>query len=107
MTSHSPRCQQQWTKWDDRRLTFSELPGNLVTDADYAYKCKHHTLWRDHMADGTEIKIKKGGPAVVTGEFVVIGQDGNPIEDLKSVIALCRCSKSQNQPFCDGSHSKG
>ena|GEM_PF-1365194 len=78
-----------------------------VTDADYAYKCKPHTLRRDRMADVTEIKIKEGGPAVVSGEFVVIGQDGNPIEDLKPVVAICRCSKSQNQPFCDGSHSKG
>ncbi len=59
------------------------------------------------MADGTEIKIKKGGPAVVSGDFVFIGEDGNPIEGLDPVVAICRCGKSQNRPFCDGSHSKG
>ncbi len=59
------------------------------------------------MADRTEIKIMEGGPAVVSGEFVVIGHDGNPIEDLNPVVAICRCGKSQNRPFCDGSHSQG
>jgi len=59
------------------------------------------------MADGVSIQIKDGGPAVISGEFTVTGADGNVIEGLNPVIAICRCGKSQNQPFCDGTHSQG
>ena len=38
--------------------------------------------------------------------MVLTGADGNVVEGLNPIIAICRCGKSQNQPFCDGSHSK-
>ena len=58
------------------------------------------------MADGANIEIKDGGPAVISGEFTLTGADGNVVEGLNPIIAICRCGKSQTQPFCDGSHSK-
>lgn len=59
------------------------------------------------------IKILKNGPYVVTGDvplsekiIVYKGKinDGRKLPQAK-VYALCRCGKSKNAPFCDGSHS--
>ena len=59
------------------------------------------------MADDTEIIVKTNGPLLVRGNFVV--KDGNSQEfDLsgRSAISLCRCGRSNNKPFCDGSHNQ-
>lgn len=52
-----------------------------------------------------------GGPIIVKGDFEIIGVDKMPIvltdDQKKAGVALCRCGKSQNKPFCDGSHLKG
>jgi CDGSH-type Zn-finger protein len=58
-----------------------------------------------HMADGAEISLKENGPILVSGEFTLSDEQGNPIPDLNPTIALCRCGLSANKPFCDGSHS--
>lgn len=44
------------------------------------------------------------GPYVVKDLPALANQKG-PIEMAKSTIALCRCGKSANKPFCDGAHS--
>jgi len=64
-----------------------------------------------------KIKVSKNGPYIVTGnvplsEKIITpkgkgyeykdGCDFPPAE----INALCRCGKSQNHPYCDGSHSK-
>ena len=59
---------------------------------------------------GARIKILKDGPALVEGiaespVITVEHEDGTVQEDTK-LVAICRCGKSQNQPFCDGSHAK-
>jgi CDGSH-type Zn-finger protein len=46
----------------------------------------------------------KDGPYVVNGLVKFANQKG-PIE-AKDKMALCRCGKSANKPFCDGAHSK-
>lgn len=46
----------------------------------------------------------RDGPLIVRGGFMLLDQDGNPIETGRAPIALCRCGKSRNRPFCDGTH---
>lgn len=61
------------------------------------------------------IKITKGGPYIVTGNVplremkIVHTPEGNVWEEvrtypLQETHALCRCGKSKNKPFCDGTH---
>ena len=45
------------------------------------------------------------GPLWVTGEILVERADGQPME-VRNRVTLCRCGKSSNKPFCDGSHCK-
>ena len=56
--------------------------------------------------DDTETVITpyRDGPLLVRGDFRLQDQDGNAIDPGRQTIALCRCGKSRNRPFCDGSH---
>lgn len=55
------------------------------------------------MENGLKIKVVKGGPYVVSGEFKMI----LPTKEEKVMSGntfFCRCGKSKNKPFCDGAH---
>jgi CDGSH-type Zn-finger protein len=43
---------------------------------------------------------------VIEGPFTLVDSQGNPfsLSTDKPGIALCRCGKSANKPFCDGAH---
>ncbi len=45
------------------------------------------------------------GPIWVRGGVPVESADGT-IYEVRNRVALCRCGKSSNKPFCDGSHCK-
>lgn len=57
------------------------------------------------------ITIKPSGSIVIPGAVKVVDVDGNeiPIPPFKQpgVIKLCGCGRSENKPFCDGSHKRG
>ena len=67
--------------------------------------------------NGPRIKVLKNGPYVVSGGVpltrvtITSGPDGDPAEWSESQplptqdrYTLCRCGRSSNKPFCDGSH---
>ncbi len=49
------------------------------------------------------IRLEKNGPAHIENIEVLHMEHGDDIP-VKNHVALCRCGKSANQPFCDGSH---
>jgi len=51
------------------------------------------------------ITIIKSGPLKVSGNFTILKENNYPVES-GSEVYLCRCGKSSNKPFCDGSHRK-
>ncbi|MFW5886163.1 MAG: CDGSH iron-sulfur domain-containing protein [Bacteroidota bacterium] len=52
-----------------------------------------------------QFKVIKNGPLLVEGNFQLKDSNGNIMNSSKRVH-LCRCGKSGNLPFCDGSHAK-
>ena len=46
---------------------------------------------------------REHGPLWVRGGIPVISADGKPYR-IRNRVALCRCGRSKNKPFCDGSH---
>ncbi len=69
--------------------------------------------------DNKKIKIVKDGPYLVSGsvpletDVAILGRDGEPEKwqktkdfPLQANYALCRCGKSSNKPYCDGTHLK-
>jgi len=66
-----------------------------------------------------KIRVSINGPFIVQGdiplfkELIICGSDGNPTNwelageyPHQGNCALCRCGRSANMPFCDGSHEK-
>jgi len=52
-----------------------------------------------------EFTVIKDGPLKVSGNYVLTDAEGNLLSN-HGEIYLCRCGKSNNKPFCDGSHRK-
>ena len=50
-----------------------------------------------------DTQAKKMGPIWVRGGIQVESAEGKTYE-IRNRVALCRCGKSSNKPFCDGSH---
>jgi CDGSH-type Zn-finger protein len=46
----------------------------------------------------------RDGPLLVRGPLRMVDQDGNEITVDRSPVALCRCGRSRQRPFCDGTH---
>lgn len=49
------------------------------------------------------IQIKDNGPYQVSGSFEIIDAEGNVFKT-EGDVSLCRCGRSKNKPFCDGTH---
>ena len=71
------------------------------------------------MVKGPKIEIKKNGPYLVSGEIplakeiilrndenIPIGWEKGKVFLVQDEYALCRCGKSREKPFCDGTHQK-
>ncbi len=55
----------------------------------------------------TKITVRTDGSIRVEGDFEVVDQDGKVFGLAgRNKIGLCRCSHSENKPFCDGAHKK-
>lgn len=50
-------------------------------------------------------KAGASGPLWVQGGIPVTSADGEPYP-VRNRVTLCRCGKSENKPFCDGTHIK-
>ena len=55
------------------------------------------------VATETLVETIQNGPLLVYGNLSVKLKDGSEQKKSK-VTAFCRCGKSANKPFCDGSH---
>ena len=53
----------------------------------------------------TTIKVNNNGSLLIDGDFEIVDKNGNNY-DLggRDKVSLCRCGRSSNKPFCDGSH---
>jgi len=86
-------------KWNDESRNETETSQKMVIS--------------DSPWESTEIKpvagakmiIMQDGPAVISGDFKVIGADGDELKTME-MSSFCRCGHSGNMPFCDGAHRK-
>lgn len=51
------------------------------------------------------IFVQDDGPLWVRGGIPVVAADGEPYE-IRNRVTLCRCGRSDNKPFCDGTHKR-
>jgi CDGSH-type Zn-finger protein len=55
------------------------------------------------MAEVT-VAPTENGPYFISGPVTLTAPDGRVIEH-PDPMALCRCGRSGNKPFCDGTHA--
>ena len=56
----------------------------------------------------TKLTVNSNGSLKVEGDFEIVDADGNTYGlQGRTIISLCRCGRSGNKPFCDGSHKGG
>lgn len=51
-----------------------------------------------------ECRTYPGGPTVVRGVHTLVDEDGEAVQLTRSLVAICRCGRSQLRPLCDGTH---
>jgi len=51
-----------------------------------------------------EITFKPVGSLKIRGNFLLLDEEGNAIAHEEGYAKLCKCGKSNSQPFCDDSH---
>lgn len=51
------------------------------------------------------IEVVENGPIKITGNILLTDSKRDIVEN-PAEIYLCRCGRSQNKPYCDGSHKK-
>ena len=53
----------------------------------------------------TKLTINNNGSLRVEGDFEIVDMQGNTYGlGGRTLVSLCRCGRSANKPFCDGSH---
>ena len=96
------------------------LPGaeHATLTQHMAHRCPGGRLQLWRREDGTLIEPERApsinliedpamgcsGPIMLLGGIEVVGADGESYE-IRDRQALCRCGRSSNKPFCDGSHA--
>lgn len=54
---------------------------------------------------GTKITVNTNGSLRVEGDFEIVDKDGKQYDlNGRTLVSICRCGRSNNKPFCDGSH---
>lgn len=62
----------------------------------------------DYRIEGNavvQIRMVNGGPLLVKGPARILNHEGKTIRECESMV-LCRCGRTKNPPFCDGTHSE-
>jgi len=57
-----------------------------------------------HPKDTVTITPYRDGPLLVRGPIRLLGANGRELALERDPIALCRCGRSAQKPFCDGTH---
>jgi len=53
----------------------------------------------------TKLTVNSNGSLKVEGDFEIVDSQGNSYGlNGRAIVSLCRCGRSANKPFCDGSH---
>ena len=53
----------------------------------------------------TKITVNNNGSLKIEGDFEIVDMQGNNYGlQGRTVLSLCRCGRSNNKQFCDGSH---
>lgn len=59
----------------------------------------------DKENQNVRVEVVENGPLRITGKFIMKDLKRDK-EESPGFIELCRCGRSRNKPYCDGSHER-
>ena len=72
---------------------------NVIMFLEMALICILRTMSK------TKITINNNGSVKIDGDFEIVDMHGSAYGlQGRTIVSLCRCGRSANKPFCDGSH---
>ena len=84
----------------------------LITNSDVwiflpCVKQRCSCVFKKFTMSKTKFTINSNGSVKVEGDFEIVDTYGN-VYGLqgRTIVSLCRCGRSSNKPFCDGSHKE-
>lgn len=91
---------------DPDASTADEVAGAVMRCPTGALHFKRIDGGADEPVPGSnEIRVAENGPLYVYGDVRIETPEGEMLlEDTR--VALCRCGRSKNKPFCDNSHEE-
>jgi CDGSH-type Zn-finger protein len=112
---HARFCMRAGTIWN--LVERSGDPAAKQTAIEEACNCPSGRLVLKDRGTGTTVEPDlepsivvieypprgEHGPLWVRGGIPIVSADGKPYR-VRNRLTLCRCGKSRNKPFCDGSH---
>lgn len=110
MCQHAGFCGDRFTNW--RRLARrADDPAVRERLMQMVRLCPSGALEMQPDDDGEQLEpalpvsigVVRDGPYWVRGRIPVTSDDGHTYE-VRNRVTLCRCGRSENKPFCDGSH---
>ena len=66
---------------------------------------REEMLKENGSSESAQVTITRGGPIIINGKVTLNNPNGRVWKEVTDP-AFCRCGKSENYPFCDGSHVK-
>ncbi|WP_432482490.1 CDGSH iron-sulfur domain-containing protein [Kineococcus esterisolvens] len=60
----------------------------------------------DPRAQEVTVTVCPSGPLLLRGPATLLDGDGQRLDPGRRTVALCRCGRSAEAPFCDGSHKR-
>jgi CDGSH-type Zn-finger protein len=68
----------------------------------------HRSVHYNAREDMTSIQLTAlpDGPYRLKGDVTILDRVGQPLPERGSPVYLCRCGRSADKPFCDGSHAR-
>lgn len=107
---HSAECIRRAPRvFDPRRrpwIVLDNADTQQVIDAVESCPTGALEYVSDHKTEQnteTQIAMVPNGPLFVRGDVKITNENGDVVR-AATRVALCRCGKSQNMPFCDNSH---
>jgi len=81
----------------------AHCPGGRLVVWDRATRRPIEPVFEPSIALIEDTAKEVSGPIWVRGGIPIMSSEGSTYE-LRNRVALCRCGKSKNKPYCDGSH---
>ena len=96
----SPWIQVDAANSDELMATIDKCPSGALS---YYKNTDGPSNEKTDVIDEIRVEVFDKGPLVVHGTMEITHTDGHK-EIKKRSSAFCRCGKTGNNPFCDGSH---